>query len=53
MTLQKQQSGMKWLTGDGSLTLVMQIDTISREEQFQRQDEHHAILVNTMACVHP
>jgi hypothetical protein len=35
MALQKQQSGMKWLSEDESFTLTTWIDTISREEHFQ------------------
>jgi hypothetical protein len=48
VALQEQQYGMKWLSEDESFTLVMRIDTISREEHFQREYEHHAILLNTI-----
>jgi hypothetical protein len=53
MALQEQQSGTKWLSEDESFTLAMRTDTISREEQFQRYDEHHAILLNPMPGGHP
>jgi hypothetical protein len=36
MALQEQQYGMKWSSEDESFMLVMQIDTISWEEHFQK-----------------